>query len=296
MDKPSSPEPSKRWPFRRTWRPRRLRNVALLPTLITLGNGLFGILAIFRIGEGLIKAGAGLASEAAHEYDRAAWFILIAMVFDALDGFAARVTKTASAFGAQLDSLCDLVTFGIAPGFIVYAISHEDGSSMAQVVLAISVLYALCALIRLARFTVETSLDESSHREFAGLPSPAAAGVIASAVLTWNAFRHLDRVNDIVEALLPTLAFAIGILMVSRFKYAHLVNRLLRGTRPFVTLVILLLVAIVAFLFREFAIFIAFFSYAFLGPLLWFKGRFVRRPARSSEEAAPSNPRDESVF
>ena len=61
------------------------------------------------------------------------------MIFDALDGFVARVTKTASAFGAQLDSLCDLVTFGVAPGFLVYAIAHDAGKSMAQVVLAISV-------------------------------------------------------------------------------------------------------------------------------------------------------------
>jgi CDP-diacylglycerol--serine O-phosphatidyltransferase len=296
VDKPSSPEPSKRWPFRRAWRPRRLRNVALLPTLVTLGNGLCGFLAILRIGEGLAKAGAGLALDAAHEYDRAAWFILVAMVFDALDGFVARVTKTASAFGAQLDSLCDLVTFGVAPGFLVYAISHGASKSMAQVVVAISVLYALCALIRLARFTVETSPDESSHKEFAGLPSPAAAGVIASAVLPWGAFRHYDAVNGIVETLLPTLAFVMGILMVSRFKYTHLVNRLLRGTRPFVTLVGLLLVASLAFLFREFAIFLGFFAYSISGPVLWVKGRFFRRPARSSAEAAPSSQRDESVF
>ena len=282
MEKPSSPEPGRRWPFRRTARPRQIRTVALLPTLITLGNGVCGVAAIFRIGMALGE------NEVKHFY-AAAWLILAAMIFDALDGFVARLTKTASGFGAQLDSLCDLVTFGLAPSFLVYAVSrltlHIGGSHpWERPVQAVCVLYAMCALVRLARFTVETTSDESSHREFAGLPSPAAAGVVASAVLPVKAF---PEIAPFITQALPGLALATGILMVSRVRYAHLINRLLRGRRPFVTLIEIALVAVLAVIFREFAFFLAFFLYAATGPLLWMKRRLLpRKPAASSAPGA----------
>lgn len=290
MERPSSPEPSKRW------RPRRLRTIALIPTLITLGNGVCGVLAILQIGYGL-----ALDKEA--HFHRAAWFILGAMIFDALDGFVARMTKTASPFGAQLDSLCDLVTFGVAPAFLVFAVSREfigPDSPWARPIQAVCVVYAMCALIRLARFTVETAPDEGSHREFAGLPSPAAAGVIASAVLPWRALRAWPEVTwlmDAIQGALPGLAFAVGVLMVSRVKYSHVVNRVLRGRRPFVTLVELTLLVALAWLVREVALFVAFFGYAVTGPALWVKKRLSRRAA-SGTGVLPSAPsgRDERLF
>ncbi len=279
MEKPSSPEPGRRWPFRRSNRPRRLRSVALLPALITLGNGVCGMTAILRIG-------MGLASHETRHFTTAAWLILAAMIFDALDGFVARLTKTTSGFGAQLDSLCDLLTFGVAPGFLVFAASREIlnlSSAWERPVQAVCVLYAMCALIRLARFTVETTADESSHREFAGLPSPAAAGVVASAVLP---FRMLPPIaGEIITSALPFLALAAGILMVSRIRYAHVINRLLRGRRPFVTLIEVALVAVLVVIFREFAFFLAFFLYAAVGPLLGVKRRLFRKPVAPA--AAP---------
>ncbi|HEX7901612.1 MAG TPA: CDP-diacylglycerol--serine O-phosphatidyltransferase [Planctomycetota bacterium] len=274
MEKPSSPEPGRRWPFRRSTRPRQIRTVALLPTLITLGNGVCGVAAIFRIG-------MGLGENDPKYFYAAAWLILAAMIFDALDGFVARLTKTTSGFGAQLDSLCDLVTFGVAPGFLVFAVSRQTlhiGASHPwdRPVQAVCVLYAMCALIRLARFTVETTPDESSHREFAGLPSPAAAGVVASAVLPVKVF---PEIAPFITQALPGLALAAGILMVSRVRYSHVINRLLRGRRPFVTLIEIALVAVLAVIFREFAFFLAFFLYAATGPLLWLKRRLFRKPA-----------------
>lgn len=274
MEKPSSPEPGRRWPFRRSNRPRKIRSVAILPTLITLGNGVCGLLAIFRIA-------MGLADKEPKYFISAAWLILAAMIFDALDGFVARLTKTASGFGAQLDSFCDLVTFGVAPAFLVFAISRQtlnitSSHPWDRPVQAVCVLYAMCALIRLARFTVETSTDESSHREFAGLPSPAAAGVVAAAVLPVRDFPELAR---FITQALPGLALAAGILMVSRVRYSHVINRFLRGRRPFVTLIEIALVAVLAVIFREFAFFIAFFLYAATGPLLWVKRRLFRKPA-----------------
>jgi CDP-diacylglycerol--serine O-phosphatidyltransferase len=260
--------------------------VALLPTLITLGNGVCGIVAIFKIG-------MALDSDAAKYFTQAAWLILVAMVFDALDGFVARMTKTASAFGAQLDSLCDLVTFGVAPGFLVFAVTRGQlqGSFWERPVQIVGGLYAMCALIRLARFTVETTPDESSHREFAGLPSPAAAGVVASAVLPSAAFQKLaPEVVEAIHAGLPGLALATGILMVSRVRYSHVVNRLLRGRRPFIMLVEIAFVAALAVIVREFAFFVAFFGYALSGPVLWLKRRIFRRAA-----SGPA-PRDQGSF
>jgi len=274
VERQSSPEQSKRWGFRR---PRRLRTIALLPTLITLGNGVCGVVAIFKTGQYMANGNERLAQGAA-------WLILAGMIFDALDGFVARLTRTASSFGAQLDSLCDLVTFGVAPGFLTYAMTRTDvmDNLWARPVQGVCVLYAMCALIRLARFTVETAPDESAHREFAGLPSPAAAGVLASAVLPTVALDQLPNLVKVLHAGLPGLALATGILMVSRVKYAHVVNRLLKGKRPFITLVEISLVIALFYVFREFAFFIAFFGYAVTGPLFWVKKHLFRRPVTAA--------------
>ncbi len=271
MERQSSPEQSRRWGFRR---PRRLRTIALLPTLITLGNGVCGVVAIFKTGQYMAGGNEKIAQAAA-------WYILAGMIFDALDGFVARLTRTTSSFGAQLDSLCDLITFGVAPAFLTYAMTRNTVSDFwARPVQAVCVLYAMCALIRLARFTVETTPDESAHREFAGLPSPAAAGVMASAVLPAVALYNLaPSLSNIIQNSLPGLALATGILMVSRVKFAHVVNRLLKGKRPFVTLVEIALVIALFTIFREFAFFIAFFGYAVTGPLFWVKKHLFRRPA-----------------
>ena len=145
MERQSSPEQSKRWGFRR---PRRLRTIALLPTLITLGNGVCGVVAIFKTGQYMAGGNEKIAQAAA-------WFILAGMIFDALDGFVARLTRTTSSFGAQLDSLCDLVTFGVAPGFLVFAATRGQFPDFwERPVQIVGGLFAMCALIRLARFTV----------------------------------------------------------------------------------------------------------------------------------------------
>lgn len=285
MERQSSPEQSKRWGFRR---PRRLRTIALLPTLITLGNGVCGVVAIFKTGQFMANGNEKVAQAAA-------WCILGGMIFDALDGFVARLTRTTSNFGAQLDSLCDLITFGVAPGFLAYAMTRSDVADgiWARPVQAVCVLYAMCALIRLARFTVETTPDESAHREFAGLPSPAAAGVMASAILPTVALDQMaPALVKVLHAGLPGLALATGILMVSRVKYAHVVNRVLKGKRPFITLVEIALVIALFTIFREFAFFIAFFGYAVTGPLLGMKKTVFRRQAPAPAPATPEDRQD----
>ncbi len=267
--------------------------MALLPTLITLGNGVCGTVAILRIG-------MGMADGNPRYFQQAAWLNLAAMIFDALDGLVARMTRTSSPFGAQLDSLCDLVTFGVAPGFLVFGVTRTADLPefmRERLVPAVCVLYAMCALIRLARFTIETTPDESSHREFAGLPSPAAAGLLAGAALPT---RELARIGPelamVLKAALPALALAAAVLMVSRIRYAHVVNRLLRGRTPFVTLVEFALVLALSYLFRELVFFLAFFGYAVTGPGLWLKNRFFRKPVRAPNAAPVRQEQNQSFF
>ena len=283
MERPSSPEPNRRWGFRR---PRRLRTIALLPTLITLGNGVCGVAAIF-------KTGVGLANHVQGHFTAAAWLILIAMVFDALDGLVARLTRTASNFGAALDSLCDLVTFGVAPAFLTFALTRDNVEATnhywVRPVEVVCGLYAICALIRLARFTVETTPDENSHREFAGLPSPAAAGVLASAALPASALVQWPDLQAAIKLALPGLALATAVLMVSRVKYVHVVNRVLKGRRPFIALIEIALGISLLVLLREFAFFLVFFAYASTGPILTMKKRMFRKST-----AVPSPPEERS--
>jgi CDP-diacylglycerol---serine O-phosphatidyltransferase len=282
-------EPRGRLPF---WRlkKRRVRYVAMLPTLLTLGNGVCGFLAIAAIGRGLFDKNDDF-------FWQAGLLILIAMVFDALDGKVARMTRTASNFGAQMDSLCDLVTFGVAPAFLVYAINIQEGQRLPErVVVVVSVFYAMCALLRLARFTVETSTDEDSHMSFSGLPSPAAAGVIASAAVAWPNLQGWPFLKLMTAGALPFAAFVLGVLMVSRIRYAHVVNQLFRGFRPFVRLIELAMVALLIVIFHEIAIFLAFAGYVVTGPALWVKSRFWGR--RAAPHATPTDqaPDDRSAF
>ena len=257
-----------------------------------MGNGVCGFLALLKISEGLTQGTNAIAQAASYHW--AAWLILAGMVFDAMDGRVARMTRTTSNFGAQLDSLCDLITFGVTPGLLVYAVCHTATFLPNRVVEVVAVLYVMCALIRLARFNVESSPDEKSHQEFAGLPSPAAAGVVATSVIPWTAFPEytfFDASWQFVLKGLPIIAFVIAILMVSRIRYAHVVNRVLRGYRPFVTLVELVLVFVLVALLHEFALFVAFLGYTIAGPMLWFRRGVFRRPAPDV-----SAHRDESWF
>lgn len=300
MERPSSPEspdprpapPPPRGGWRWSKKPRRLRHIALLPAFLTLANGVCGFIALIKTGEGLTLTPKSPAQEAA--FHMAAYLILIAMIFDALDGKVARMTRTASNFGAQLDSLCDLVTFGCAPAFLVYAICHATSFLPERVVEVAAILYVMCALVRLARFNVETTPDDKSHQEFAGLPSPAAAGVIAAAVIPWTAFPDWAVSRAILKGL-PVFAVCLAVLMVSRVRYVHLVNRLFRGFRPFVTLVELILVFVLLALLHEFALFLAFFGYALVGPVLWLRRRIWKKPAPETAPR-PGAERDESLF
>lgn len=292
MLEPARPGPRPLFRLRR----RRVRTVAILPTLITLGNAVCGFMAMTYIAKGMGLAAGSPAAGA--EFERAAYLILVAMIFDALDGRVARMTRTASSFGTQLDSLCDFLTFGTVPAFLTYGLCM-GGPFPHLVVLGVCVMYVCFAATRLARFNVETGTDEKYHREFIGLPSPAAAGVVASTIIPWAAIEGkwalAETLNKVLQAGLPVTVFLLAVLMVSRIPYPHLVNKLLRGPRQFVTFVEIAVVGLLALIFHEFALFLGFMGYAIIGPALWIRGRILRRPA-PAPGGNPEPPVEDSLF
>ncbi|MDC0278805.1 phosphatidylcholine/phosphatidylserine synthase [bacterium] len=252
---------------------RRRLTLAVLPTMLTLGNGVCGLAAI------------AIAMSDNPEWTNetqlliAGTLIFGGMLFDALDGSAARMTGQESQFGAELDSLCDAITFGTAPAVIVWQYSY--GMAMPQKLSwGIGVLFTLCVLIRLARFNVETDEDDS-HDGFDGLPSPAAAGTLASFAIAmpelagyasdssypesvqWTAQRLLDGSQFFMAGLTLVLAY----LMVSRFQYKHVFQQLVQGRRAPHQIGQALFVLIGASVLHWLALPVVFCYYAFAPPL-----------------------------
>jgi len=225
-------------------------------------NGLCGFTAIFLASQGLGAAwDPDMFPEASLSFFAlAGYMIFLGMVADVLDGHIARISKSTSSFGAQLDSLCDVITFGVAPAFLmvklVEAYSHHlrfAGRDFAliseRVVYLAAIVYVMCAIIRLARFNVENK-DDDNHLGFVGLPSPPAAGVIVSIVVFQQDFlpriaRWAGSIDGFTMAtvwVLPFVTVIAGILMVTRIPYPHIVNRILRGKKRFSTFLIILFV------------------------------------------------------
>jgi CDP-diacylglycerol--serine O-phosphatidyltransferase len=264
-----------------------VKKIAILPTLLTLGNGVCGFAAIAYASK--INSHQTEADNAWY-FALSAWLILAAMVFDALDGYAARLSKTASDFGGQLDSLCDAISFGVAPGFMLLRLGLGWGESplvVQKAIAAIAALYMACTVLRLARYNVENAPDPASHKRFKGLPSPAAAGCVASLALlraelpTVIVGLNEAAVHYYVTAWAPFGTLAVALLMVSRFPYPHFTNQILRGRRSFRFVVQIVLLVFLLALTREIGIFLAFWGYALQAPLrhTLFRKQRARVPA-----------------
>lgn len=271
----------------------RFKPVAILPTLCTLGNTFCGFLAIAKVGDALLDP-----ERFGEHVLFAAWMIFLAMVFDALDGKIARITNQASEFGAQLDSLTDLITFGVAPAFLVKAVFDHSMSVAGvpyppKVTLLISSIYVICATLRLARFTIETDTSDEAHEKFFGLPSPAAAGVVASTVfLMFEPQSPLFGIDAATRLILVKIWLwtlpVLGMLMVSKVEYVHLVSRWGRGQRPFLHLVAIVIAILAVVGWHELMFFVCFAGYAFAGPIMTFversTGRRIFAPPEEDEE------------
>ena len=261
-----------------------MKKIAILPTLLTLGNGLCGFAAIAYASK------IGPATEAAtldYYFLLSACLILAAMVFDVLDGYAARLSKTASDFGGQLDSLCDAISFGAAPAFLLLRLGMDWQTKLAgQAVAMIAALYMVCAVLRLARFNLENSPDAASHKRFKGLPSPAAAGCVVSLAIlrssAWTGFSS-ETMAAIVRIWAPLGTLIVALLMVSRVSYPHITKQILRGRRSFSVVVQVVLALFLVALMPALACFLLFWGYAVSGLLRYLLFRSLRSKSSLSE-------------
>jgi CDP-diacylglycerol--serine O-phosphatidyltransferase len=290
---------------------RRIRAVSLFPTIFTLGNlvcGFFAIVVASRIarpGDETFTAPPGLGAAAVdatgdtlpsaqrgavpsprleslrellrsvdptHNLMLCGGLIFLAMLFDMFDGQVARMARVTSDFGAQLDSLCDVVSFGVAPGILLVKMCPQFTEIHSEAIWCIAALYACCAAMRLARFNVEAD-EEDDHLWFEGLPSPAAAAVIASWAMFSYTLRneaHYENFEGFdwwLQRILPPVAVALGLLMVSRLPYPHAVTHLVRGQKSFPQLVAIVVALFVLLAVRWYAIPIVCAAYALAPPL-----------------------------
>ncbi|MDY6922014.1 MAG: CDP-diacylglycerol--serine O-phosphatidyltransferase [Pseudomonadota bacterium] len=224
----------------------RRRGVYLLPNLFTTGALFSGFYAIVAAMNGL--------------FEQAAIAVFVAMVLDGLDGRVARMTNTQSAFGEQYDSLSDCISFGVAPALVSYSWSL---SNLGKIGWMVAFVYAACAALRLARFNIQ--LDTADKRYFTGLPSPAAAAVVAGMV--WFGTQHeLAGYPVTVVAALIT-AFA-AVMMVSNVKYNSFKELDFKGRVPFVAILLVVLVLAVVASYPAGMLLAIFLLYALSGPLM----------------------------
>lgn len=176
----------------------------LLPNALTMGSAFAGFTSIY----------VSLNATDVESLSMAAWLIVIAMFCDLFDGRVARMTKTESALGVQLDSLADALSFGVAPAFLIYQWGLEP---LGVVGLVPAFVYAACAILRLARFNVMAAESHGVMRHFLGLPTPLAAGAVVSIVIA-----HLSVTNHMATGAtgsVALMALLLGGLMVSNIKY-----------------------------------------------------------------------------
>ncbi len=243
---------------------RNRRGVYLLPNLFTTGNllsGFYAIIAVFNA-----------------DYVSAAVAILVATVFDSLDGRVARMTKTTSKFGVEYDSLADLVSFGVAPGLLIYSWALTNYGRIGWVA---AFLFVACGALRLARFNVQVGTVE--NRYFVGLPIPAAAGLLAATVLFDD---HILRLGaEMKPLLIVVMTYVLAFLMVSNIRYWSFKGIGFRDRRPFQVLVAAVLVVMLVtaapqvMLFALFALYAA--SGVLLGPLTAVRRRWFTAPQDS---------------
>ncbi len=278
----------------RNVRKQRLNYITVLPSLITIINGLCGFTAIVFASKATERFLGDFSA-----FSLAAYMVLLAMIADVLDGRVARISQNTSSFGGQLDSLCDIISFGAAPAFLMLMVmEHKLASTQLTPILEnylrrffwlAAAAYVSCTAIRLARFNVENEEDESAHMSFMGLPAPAGAGVIVSLVILHQEMlpeladkgtgAYLVMENALVFAL-PFVIIGTALLMVSRIRYSHVLNQYFKGKKPFAYLMSSLLVVLLVVWFRQPALVIGFCGFAISG----FAGSIYRRIIRSKTQ------------
>ncbi|MFT5445840.1 MAG: CDP-diacylglycerol--serine O-phosphatidyltransferase [Gammaproteobacteria bacterium] len=249
----------------------RGRGIYLLPNLFTTAALFAGFYAIVAAMNG--------------RFEDASVAIFVAMVLDGADGRIARMTNTQSAFGAEYDSLSDVISFGLAPALVTYQWSLQGLGKLGWLV---AFFYAAATALRLARFN--TQLGTEDKRFFQGLPCPAAAAVVAG--LVWFATDYGWSGEDLAAASVAVTLFT-GVLMVSNVRFYSFKELDLRGRVPFVALLAVLLVFVLISTDPPLVLFLVFLMYAVSGPLLTLVHIRKRRMERRNHVTGPSAPPDD---
>lgn len=224
----------------------RRKGIYLLPNLFTTSALFSGFFAVV----------AGINGE----FTSAAVAIFIAMVLDGLDGRVARMTNTQSAFGAEYDSLSDMISFGMAPALVAFTWILQDIGKTGWVV---AFLYVACAALRLARFNVQ--IGSVDKKWFIGLPSPSAAALVAASVWTFHSF-DADAVG--FKLLMLLVVGAAGILMVSNIRYYSFKDLDFKKPVPFVVLLAVVLGFVMISVQPSVMLLLLFGAYVCSGPVL----------------------------
>ena len=238
------------------------KGIYLAPNLVTSMGMIFGLIAISKTFEG--------------DFVKAAWAIVIAGFFDGMDGKIARLTKTTSEFGIQLDSLADLVSFGVAPGVLVYqfALRHSFAPSMGW---AVAALFTICGALRLARFNVQTHVVDG--RWFVGMPIPAGAGIVVSSILFFN---EIHWITDSGTASLPTffllVTLVVSVFMISTVPFWAMKDVEFFKKHAFGTLFFFIIFMVILVREPERTLFIVGMIYFARGPFLWILRRRSDKP------------------
>jgi CDP-diacylglycerol---serine O-phosphatidyltransferase len=231
---------------RRRWqelRDRRAQGIFLLPSLLTTGNLFCGFFALV------------LASD--QRYTESALAIFVAMIMDILDGRVARLIKATSQFGVEFDSLADIVSFCVAPAFLIYSFALSE---MPRAAWFGAALFVICGGLRLARFNVQTGTVD--RRLFVGLPTPAAAAVLASTVV----LLHDTELSRWMLTVIAIGTYLVALLMVSTFRYWSF-KQVDVGHRPLQTVLVVVLGLMIIFTNHELFPFLLFVGYAMSGPV-----------------------------
>ena len=235
------------------------KGIYILPNTLTLGGMFCGFYAI-------------LASFKGH-FIFAAWAIIIANIFDGLDGWVARLTNSTTKFGIQLDSLSDLIAFGVAPAILIYSWGLQPFGRLGW---GAAFLFVICGALRLARYNVQMATEE--NKSFVGLPIPAAGTILASLVLFYNELLGAMGGKNFILLFLP---FLLATLMVSTIRFYSLKIIDFKNRKPFWLLVVIVVAFVFIFMYPEIVIFIVSIIYMLLGiiegTLLFRKKRHLKK-------------------
>jgi CDP-diacylglycerol--serine O-phosphatidyltransferase len=262
--------------------------IYFLPNLLTAGNLFCGFVALTKIVEA-----DPLSDAYSGQIKLALAFILLACIFDLLDGRAARLGGAESPFGREFDSLADLISFGVAPAFLVHRIVLRDVFVRhPEIGWFIASIYLICGAFRLARFNVLSLQPGGSGKDFLGFPIPSAAALVASLTLLMMWIDEKDFSVGYLRYVLPVLMLFLSWMMVSHVRYPSFKSLDLRATRTFTkTLVAILFVGCVLVLREKILVFVlpAFFTlyliYGFVRPRL---SRAWRREIEEDDEDEPN--------